>query len=229
MFNENGYKIIRSDVKLDKKKHKHIVSQRYLDFEKYLKEHQDEYDRVVFADLRDVFWFADGFATISPDEFILMHECEDFGNYLLRCLSFKRMRNSNANYEWVRKFYGKEIATHFREKEFLIINGGFVGGNTQKMVQFLSVICNELKQKPEYLYEWGYDQATTSYIYNTGKLDFIGITTNTMTQRLGWDNERYYRYDYEKKSLHMNSNGCSPIIRHKLRWTEPFLKNNFRT
>ena len=222
MFTKNGYKIIRSKVVLDKKKHKHIVSQRYLDFEEFMIEHQNEYDRVIFADLRDVYWFADGFATISPDEFILMNECDDLGKYMMRCLSFRKMTNGNANYRWVNKFYGENIAKELKAKESLIVNGGFVGGNTQKMLQFLSIMCNQLKQKPQYLYEWGYDQATMSYIFNTGKLDSIGIIINTITQRLGWDVMRYYKYDKNLKALFMNSNGCSPVIRHKLRGTELF-------
>ena len=218
MFHQNGYQIVRSEFKMNRtyKKKKYIVSQRYIDFETYLKEHQSEYDRVVFSDLRDVYWFADGFATISPDELILMNECDDLGNYVLKCLDYGRMNKYQPNYKWVDKFYGKEIYSMMKEKKSKVLNGGFIAGSTEKMLQFLKIMNKQLNKKPEYLYEWGYDQATLNYIYHFGKLDSLNVTSNTITQRLGFDIFQHYKYDKEKKALYMKSNGCSSIIRHKL-------------
>ena len=221
MFTKNGYQILRSHVKIDQGKF--IVSQRYLDFEKYLTEHQNEYDRVVMADLRDVFWFADGFSTISPDELILTYECNDLGNYTMRCVHFGKLTEKQTNFQWMANFWGKEITVEFQSNSSYEINGGFVGGNTKKMLSFLRIMNEYLLKHSEYLYEWGYDQATITYIYNTGKLDLLNVTTNTITQRLGYDMFRYYKYNKKLKSLHMISNGCSPIIRHKLRWNEHFM------
>ena len=221
LFIQNGYKILRSEMKFEKndKKKKYIVSQRYLDLEKYLKEHHSEYERVVFSDLRDVFWFADGFATISPDELILLHECDDLGNYVMKCLYYERMNRFQPNYKWMNRFYGKEIVQMMKKKKAMVLNGGFIAGSTEKMLQFLKIMNEQLKQKPQFLYEWGYDQATLSYIYHSGKLDFLNITTNTITQRLGFDIFEQYKYDENKKAIFMKSNGCSPIIRHKIKKT----------
>ena len=216
MFTENGYKIIDSEMKFSTKDKKFIVSQRYLDFEKYLREHQNEYDRVVFTDTRDVYWFADGFATISPDELILMLECDDLGNFTMKCLSFGDMNKKEANYKWMTKFYGFDIYNDLYNRNVPIVNGGFIAGSVEKTLKFLEVMNEQLNQKPEFLFKWGYDQATLNHVYHTGKLDFLNITMNTITQRLGFDLKKKYRYDSESKGVYMNSNGCSPIIRHKM-------------
>ena len=216
MFRRNGYQIIRSKVILDKVKNKHIVSQRYFDFEKYLREHQNEYDRVVFTDLRDVYWFADGFATISPDELILMLECNDLGNFTMKCLSFGDMNKKEANYKWMTQFYGFDVYQDLYERNVPIVNSGFIAGSVEKTLKFLEVMNKYLLLNEKSLFKWGYDQSTLNYIYHTGKLDFLNITMNTITQRLGFDLKEKYRYDSDLKAVFMNSNGCSPIIRHKM-------------
>ena len=38
---------------------------RFIDFENYLKENKDKFDRVAITDFRDIMWFADGFMCFS--------------------------------------------------------------------------------------------------------------------------------------------------------------------
>ena len=74
-----------------------------LGLEKYLLKHKDEFDRVVFADLRDVYWFADGFQTIDPNELVVMLECDDFDENKDACIKSKNDNNVKGCKAWVHR------------------------------------------------------------------------------------------------------------------------------
>ena len=130
---------------------------------------------------------------------------------------FHELLTVHGNYKWMTKFFGSEFLNDLmNDRKTMVVNGGFVAGSVEKTLKFLEVMNEQLNQKPEFLFKWGYDQATLNHVYHTGKLDFLNITMNTITQRLGFDLKKKYRYDSESKGVYMNSNGCSPIIRHKM-------------
>ena len=81
-----------------------IVNGRFIMIERYLKQHKNEYDRVLMCDMKDVLIFQDIFATFTKDEIFVAAECKDYtshGNCLLI--------NHNAWFmDWFDKAFDKD-------------------------------------------------------------------------------------------------------------------------
>ena len=105
-----GYTIIKSNETVIKGEYFNAAVYRFFEFEKYLMDHQNEFDRVALTDVKDVYWFADGFQTFDSNEFLMFNECDDFdNNNPFWCRQFGYRPRSNWNEKGVNECFGKEI------------------------------------------------------------------------------------------------------------------------
>ena len=209
-----GYQIIKSDVKLEKGQEFNVAVYRYYEFEKYLLEHKDEYDRVVISDVQDVYWFADGFQTIDPNEFIIMLECDDKRKNKQWCRSIGY--HAKYNEKWIRQCFNETIVEDMKKVGQKVINSGFVAGSPERMLEFLKVYNKIMKDRPEKFNIWGLDQSSMIVGDYLGLFNHLNITYITYSQRIGNDMRKRYNYDKENKIIYMRSKKCSPVIRHKV-------------
>ena len=215
-----GYQVIKSDVNLKKDDYLNVAVYRYFDFEKYLLEHQNEFDRVAITDVKDVYWFADGFSTIDSNELVMMNECyEKRRTNKMWCRQFGKGRLSSDNEKWVKQCFGDKVLNEMKSKKGRVINSGFVAGSTEKMLKFLKIYNGIMKDHIDKLNVWGLDQSALNVAYHFGYLDTIDIKLETVSQRMANDMKGRYHYDKENKIVYMLNSKCSPIIRHKMSYT----------
>lgn len=212
-FRQLGFDVIRSNIVISQTQTFNAAVQRFLDFEEYLEKHENEFDRVVISDFRDIIWFADGFQTMSPDELFMSSEC--WGSPVI-CK--KISKGSSKNKLWFEHCYGKKLAKEFGERNVILLNTGFFASGMKLMRDFIKIYNNEIRSKPEHANYWGFDQAIINYIYHSGKLKHLNVTLNTMTQKFGFGMyDKCHTYDSERKVVYEFNGKCSPVIRHKLK------------
>ncbi|GAB1218895.1 hypothetical protein ENUP19_0008G0019 [Entamoeba nuttalli] len=193
------------------------VVQRIFAEKNFLEENKHKYDRVIIADFRDVLIFNDAFATFSSNDLILLMECLSF-NSTEHCVTL----NEKTNKKWMNEGYGEEISKKFAEKNEILMNGGLFLGGINKIIELLTIQINNLNKNKMML--WGQDQATLNYIHLTGQLNHLNITKDYCTQRMCFAESFTGYYDKIKKRITTKSTGCSPVIRHKLVFSEPHFK-----
>ncbi|EKE41780.1 hypothetical protein ENUP19_0205G0031 [Entamoeba nuttalli] len=183
---------------------------RFFELLEYLNQHGGEFDRVAITDFRDVMWFADGFATIRPDELVLTNECSGKGNGTIQCIDYTQ----KLNYKWFVNTFGKGLANQLRKERKRIVNVGIVIGNVQKVKRY----CELFKQHcpKDKIEKWGTDQALNNYLYYTHRLDELNVTIETISQRIGFDVMDGCILDKRNKVLIERNSLCSPVLRHKL-------------
>ena len=202
---------MKSERKVKQGDEFNVAVYRFIEFEKYLKEYKAEYDRVAITDIKDVYWFADGFQTIDPDELILMPESYEKTSDQIEHYTY---RQDGFNDMWMKHCYGNEFYQYLSKNNKDVINVGFVVGNIHKMLKFLEVFNKEIRDNSHNFNFWGFDQAIMNYIVYSGKLKHIDIKYEGGTQRIGMDQKGGFDYDISKKKLMMKSSGCSPVTRH---------------
>ncbi|EDR23394.1 hypothetical protein EDI_188200 [Entamoeba dispar SAW760] len=185
----------------------YAVVQRIFISLKYLKDNKNKYNRVIFSDFRDVFYFNDAFATFTKDDLILLMEC--YGVYSRRCSTFIQPTNN----KWVQEAFGREAASSFAKRKEIIINGGIFFGGIDKIIELLTIEIKNIEGKK---FTWGLDQAALNYIYYTGQLDHLNLTKEFCSQRLCFTESITSFYNFSSKTLTSRPSGCSPVIRHKI-------------
>ncbi|GAB1225037.1 hypothetical protein ENUP19_0240G0043 [Entamoeba nuttalli] len=183
------------------------VVQRIFVSLKYLKENKNKYNRVIFSDFRDVFYFNDAFATFTKDDLILLMEC--YGIHSRRCSTFIEPTNN----KWVQEGFGREAASSFAKRKEIIINGGIFFGGIDKVIELLTIEVKNIEGKK---FNWGLDQAALNYIYYTGQLNHLNLTKEFCSQRICFTESVTSLYNFSTKTLISNPSGCSPVIRHKI-------------
>ena len=222
MLESYGYEIHKKGIELpngEKLERENLVVHRFFDFEKYLEEHINEYDRVAFTDVRDVYWFADGFSTIDPNELIFMAECEDHEETkeMICTRSGYTKKISGSTDIWISRFFDKNTTEFIKKKHGVVLNGGFVAGSPKKMLEFLKIMNRVMREHiGNHKNLWGLDQATLNVIYHSGMLNHLNVTVDTYTQRIGTNMHHCFNYDKQNKIIFMISKKCSPVIRHKI-------------
>ena len=211
---ECGFEVIEVLNEGSKIKKINAAIDRFLQLEKYLSIHKNEFDRVALIDFRDVYFFADGFQTISSDEVVFTEECVHRYGYDTICFDYTQ----NTNYRWMKKCYGKEVADRYRKERKHINNVGVIMGGIKPFSELLNVFVNEIKRKSDVLTIWGIDNAMLNYLRYSGAFNGINVTFNSYSQRLAFVGGGIggYNYDEVRKSIINTIDGCSPIIRHKL-------------
>ena len=210
---ECGFEIIQAKQHNRHKRTTNAAIDRFNQLKMYLDEHQGEFDRVALIDIRDIFFFADGFQTISDDEVVFSEECDKYSETEMYCIDYSQ---NNVNYDWLKRSYGNEIAEKYRKESKRVNNVGIIIGGIKPFTQLLDVFLEEIPKRENVLDYWGIDNAILNYLRYSGKFDGINLTINTYSQRIAFAWKGGYDYDIDKKIVTNKDDGCSPIIRHKL-------------
>jgi len=181
-----------------------LVSSRFLYEYKYLKEYINFFDRIIHADLTDIFFFSDVFETLKPNELIINKEggnnslFGDKGNFLL-------------NY-WFNKTFGynKTLLSFLERINPLMINAGLIMGDSKEYLKFLDIFIKNLDHSKTL--DYGYDQNLINVLFYTGKFDSINIKFDLCTQRSCFMPN--LTFNREDNTLYFKT-GCSPVLIHK--------------
>ncbi|EDR22522.1 hypothetical protein EDI_157710 [Entamoeba dispar SAW760] len=189
---------------------------RFIVIQKYLEENKEKYDRVFVADLRDVFFFADGFATFSDRQLYLSYECTRNNRGILRCFTL----DIRVNKRWMSDSVGKDVAELYAANKTRIINSGTIFGGTEKVLQLLQIYTSQFDYQRVHI--WGYDQSLLNHMYFAGYFNSLNVTMATCDQMFCFDMRNGCYYNKKEKSLFVRGTKCSPIIRHKIVSKNPY-------
>ena len=181
-----------------------LVSSRFLYEFKYLKQYIQYFDRVIHADLTDIFFFSDVFETLKPNELIINKEG---GNNSL----FGEKGNFLLNY-WFNKTFGynKTLLNFLERINPIMINAGLIMGDSKEYLKFLDIFKKNLNHSKTL--DYGYDQYLINVLFYTGKFDSINIKFDLCTQRSCFMPN--LTFNREDKALYFKT-GCSPVLIHK--------------
>jgi hypothetical protein len=181
-----------------------LVSSRFLYEFKYLKKNIKYFDRIIHADLTDIFFFSDVFKTLRPNELIINKECGD--NSL-----FGEKGNFLLNYWFNRTFgYNKTLLNFLQKINPIMINAGLIMGDSKEYLKFLDILKNNLNHTKTL--DYGYDQNLINVLFYTGKFDNINIKFDLCTQRSCFMPN--LTFNREDNLIHFKT-GCSPVLIHK--------------
>ena len=215
---ECGFEPIEVKLNNETLKNTNAAIDRFLQLDQYLKKHEGQFERIALIDFRDVLFFADGFQTISEDEVVFTQECIGIKNNHILYIDYRQ----STNYNWIKNIYGKEIANSYRKENKFTSNVGVIIGGFKPFKQLLDVFIEEINKKKDFLHIWGVDNAMINYLLYSGKFSGINVVVNTFTQRLAFNWDLGFNYNKANKSITDLSDGCSPIIRHKMQGKELF-------
>ncbi|EAL49964.2 hypothetical protein CL6EHI_012440 [Entamoeba histolytica] len=189
---------------------------RYFVIQKYLEENKEKYDRVFVADLRDVFFFEDGFSTFSDKQLYLSNECSRTNKGDIKCASLAL----KITKIWMQKSINKEVAELYAANKTKIINSGTIFGGTEHVLRLLQIFTSHFNYQRVNI--WGYDQSLLNYLYYSGQFNSLNITVANCDQMFCFDMRNGCYYNKKEKSLIMRGSNCSPIIRHKIVSKNPY-------
>ena len=190
-----------------------MINYRFMLYKNYLIEHQNEIDRVIYCDSKDIYMLRDPFKKIGKKESLIVGrefrsiDDKDFYSYD----GFYQYYN---NYEWMADAYGVEFTEILKRNKSPINNGGFGGGDIQSMIKYLTLWTNEMiaigGQK-----RWGYDQATLNKLVYTGvmnkEIPHIHYS-DCKNDRICMFSERRIEY---KNGIPYMMDGCIPHLLHR--------------
>jgi len=181
-----------------------LVSSRFLYEFKYLKKYIKYFDRVIHADITDIFFFSDVFKTLKPNELIINKEC---GNNSL----FGHKENFLLNYWFNISFgYNKTLLNFLQRINPIMINAGLIMGDSKEYLKLLDIMKKNLNLTKTSVY--GYDQMLFNMLFYTGKFDNININFDLCTQRSCFMPNLTFRSEDNMLSF---KTGCSPVVIHK--------------
>ncbi|ELP91153.1 hypothetical protein EIN_480620 [Entamoeba invadens IP1] len=209
------------------------ASKRFFAFKEYLEDKLQLYDRVLISDFRDVYIFADFFATFSAQDLVFTPECSYDHE---ECVTLNQVDVKN----WMANGYGKDMAETYAKNNSLLMNVGTIFGGTKKVFNYITLMTENLS--PEKYKDWGYDQAVHNVIFYTYYFNKNYIYYNDTNQiEFGEDNGREediidmkkyqldrcsqrfcFRekntciYDKQKKIVFTKNTMCAPVLRHKI-------------
>ena len=217
-----GFEIMKVDVKTASRyyfqKNLNPAIDRFIQLKRYLKQHKGEFDRVALIDFRDVYFFADGFQTISDDEVVFTQECISYKSNRTLCLDYTQ----KLNHYWMNNCYGTKIAREFAEEKRIIHNVGMIIGGIKPFEQLLDVFLREISRMRRRIHIWGIDNSMLNYLQYNGKFSHINVTINKFSQCMAFSRRGGYEYDKDKKAIVNEIDGCSPIIKHKIEGNSMF-------
>ncbi|GAB1226495.1 hypothetical protein ENUP19_0296G0025 [Entamoeba nuttalli] len=212
-FNKYKVQVIQKPIN-----NENPVNQRYIEYYYYLLKYKKNFDRVLIIDIRDVFIFGDIFSTFSSQEIVFSTQCYGIKNNETRCNYFGQP-GYPYNDEWLEKGFNKEIRNQFCKNKYISLNAGVVLGGIEPMFEFLRIMKDSLLSRKEKLSFWGIEQATLNYLYYTNAFKKLNTTVDQCTQRTCFSDWHNGMYNNKTKIMYSSLNGCSPVLRHKIKST----------
>ncbi|ELP84392.1 hypothetical protein EIN_090250 [Entamoeba invadens IP1] len=202
-----GFEVVEGDLSNVKNVEKcHPATQRFIAFKNYIEKYREQYDRVLIADHRDVFVFADIFQTFSAEDLVFMPEC---GLNNQTCVYF----DEKHVYQWMNESYGSLITEQFKANGSINMNVGVTFGGTERVLRYLNILVDNFNPKKWHL--WGHDQSVLNSIFYSLYYKRENYTFERCTQRSCFFDESI-QYDKKNKILIDPLTKCSPVLRHKV-------------
>ena len=173
---------------------------------KYLKEHENDFDRVAWSDLRDIYILNDIFSTIEMNEIVWMAECSS-DTFCLK----HTLHGIKRHFTWVLWFFGFKEAMKLTTIESTTLNGGFGIGGIKKMIQLLTIWNDHIEMKN--IKQWGYDQTLLNWLFYNDYFKTIDITLDKCTQRMCF--APLLSINKKLKTFELKDVQCAPIVFHK--------------
>jgi len=188
-----------------------IVNSRFFMIKNYLEKNKGKINRIMMADLTDVFVFADLFSTFNENDLIINEECREFNRKDDKnCLIFAEQKLA---VNWMNKAYPNEQnkIKNLMDKKVFNINAGLILGGYNKILKFLNILLKnfDYNKKGDY----GYDQSTLLLKYYDEEFKDLNITLEPCTQRMCLDTISLLSNKNTTEIYYPN--GCSPVIIHK--------------
>ncbi|KAL7712990.1 Uncharacterized protein QTN25_009468 [Entamoeba marina] len=154
----------------------------------YLQSHQNMYDRVLYADIRDVFIFADVFKTVGDNNiyWLLEHFGKrsyrlDYGNHL----------------DWMKYYFNEAEADYIARNKPITINTGVGIGDIKSMIDFFEIVSDQFDD--HFKHGWGYDLSLINMLYYKGFFSHLPVNLEKCTQRMCYIGELY---KFEKENYY---------------------------
>ena len=189
----------------------HIVNSRFFMIKNYLEKNKGKINRIMMADLADIFVFGDIFSTFNENDLIMNEECREFERKNDKnCLVFGEQKLA---VQWMKNSFPNEQnkINNLINKRVFNINAGLILGGYNKTLQFLNILLEDfdLKKKGEH----GYDQSSLLLKYYDDKFKDLNITIEPCSQRMCLDSVSLLSNKNTTKIFYPNK--CSPVAIHK--------------
>lgn len=189
-----------------------IVNSRFFMIKKYLEKNKGKINRVLMADLPDIFIFGDIFATFSENDLILNEECRVFERKDEKeCMVFGEQKNA---INWMKNSYPNEIdkMNQLIKKKIYNLNAGLIIGGYNKTLKFLNILFKDFKFENRFNY--GYDQSSLLLkYYFDEEMKKLNITIEPCSQRMCFAPTNLFSNLKSTNLFYLN--GCSPVSIHK--------------
>ncbi|KAL7720346.1 Uncharacterized protein QTN25_002385 [Entamoeba marina] len=167
----------------------------------YLQTHQNMYDRVLYADIRDAFIFADVFKTVGDNNIY----------WLLEYFGKRSYRLDYGNHlDWMKYYFNEAEADYIARNKPITINTGVGIGDIKSMINFFEIVSDQFDE--QFKNGWGYDLSLINMLCYKGFFSHLHVTLEKCTQRMCYVGELY---KFEKNTIVGERSRCSPIILHK--------------
>ena len=197
----------------------HIVNRRFIEAYIYLKKNKDKFDRVLFADIDDVYMFGDIFATIKNDDFYLnsLHSYHNVPNK--ECVYFLNSLWKSIYIKNLKKEKNLLIYKEFEENVKCIICAGHFIGGIEKSLKFLEIISQALidyafNKTTIQMNNFGYDMLLLNFLYYTKKFDQLEIKIIGCEQ-IFCTRPKNLLFNKDTTRFEFETDNCSPIFIHK--------------
>jgi hypothetical protein len=188
-----------------------IVNSRFFMIKNYLEKNKGKINRIMMADLTDVFVFADIFSTFDENDLIINEECREFNRKDDKnCLVFAEQILA---VNWMNKAYPNEQnkIKNLINKRVFNINAGLILGGYNKILKFLNILLKNFDYNKKG--EFGYDQSSLLLKYYDKQFKDLNITLEQCTQRMCL--APISLLSNKKATEIYYPNGCSPVTIHK--------------
>ena len=169
----------------------------------FLRQHLAEFDRAVWSDTRDIYHFADVFATFSADDLIFMAQGLDEEP--------TTFANEPTAFYWMEKFVSRTVAEQFAHERRALVNFGYGVGGARKVAALLGAVVRLMDAR--WGTEWGYEQTVLNWAFHTGRIDDLHLALNHCCQRMCF--LATAQFDLSHNVIRHKRTGCSPVVWHK--------------
>jgi len=198
----------------------HIVNRRFLETYIYLNKNKEKYDRVLFADMNDIYLFGDIFATIKKDDFYI-NKLNYYHNVPNKeCVNF--MNSSSWKISYIKNLKKEKSLLIYKEfeknVECILCAGLFIGG-IEKSLNFFKIFSQALldyafNKTTIQMNNFGYDQLMLNFLYYTKKFEKLKIKVIGCEQ-IFCTRPKNLLFNKDTTRFYFETDNCSPILIHK--------------
>ncbi len=180
----------------------HLRYRRYLQYEEFLRRHAADYDRVMLADSRDVFFQADPFSwEMSPGVHCVLEEPQ------------VRIGHCRLHRLWLGCQFGRAFVEQHAEKTASC--SGTTFGDSTGILEYLAQMTAVIMQARNLAKISGGDQGIHNFLLIQNKLKRVIVHPNRLGPVLTMGVMRTGDFQVNSEGLVLNENGSVPPVLHQ--------------